>query len=235
MARCGAKVLHPDSVMPAIRQHIPIVIRNSRNPANEGTRIGPGAAGTGMVKSIACRQDRMVLEIRAEGAGETELNTQVLEQMCDRHGMSPEWIGRQGDAAFLAIDGRATPDQARAPFEGCVQVRIHPRSAVLTLVGDRIASAREVGARVRNALKQIPAMVMPAPQSEHAMVIVVPQSELAQSAALLHREFFAQPDPSLFAPCRVEVADRRENPQALEDRAAPAASHKLRLVLELGR
>jgi aspartate kinase len=235
MARCGAKVLHPDSVMPAIRQHIPIVIRNSKNPANEGTRIGPGATGSGMVKSIACRQDRMVLEIRMEGAGEMELNTQALEQMCGRHGMSPEWIGRQGAAAFLAVNGGATPDQARAPFEGCVQVRIHPRSAVLTLVSDRIASVPDVFGRVRNALKQIPAMVLAAPQSEHALVVVVPQSELSQSAALLHREFFTQPDPSVFAPCRAEVADRRENSEATEARAVPAGSRKLRLVLEVGR
>src|ERR1700735_4936668 len=128
MACCGAKVLHPDSVAPAIRQHIPIVIRNSRNPANEGTRIGPGASGSGMVKSIACRQDRMVLEIRPDGAGAFELETPALTQICDRHGMSPEWIGRQGNAAFLAVRDGVTPDQVRAPFEGCVQVRIHPKS-----------------------------------------------------------------------------------------------------------
>jgi len=235
MACCGAKVLHPDSVMPAIRQHIPIVILNSKNPANDGTRIGPGATGSGVVKSIACRQDRMVLEIRQEGTEDLEVNTLALAQMCDRHGMSPEWIGRQGAAAFLAVNGGATPDQVRAPFEGCVQVRIHPQSAVLTLVGDRIASAPDLCGRVRNALKQIPAMVISAPQSEHAMVVVVPQSELSQSAALLHREFFSQPDPSLFAPCRAETAWPTKNPQATEARAVPAASRKLRLVLEVGR
>jgi aspartate kinase len=188
-----------------------------------------------MVKSIACRQDRMVLEIRQEGTEDLEVNTLALAQMCDRHGMSPEWIGRQGAAAFLAVNSGATPDQVRAPFEGCVQVRIHPESAVLTLVGDRIASAPDVCGRVRNALKQIPAMVMSAPQSEHAMVVVVPQSELSQSAALLHREFFAQPDPSLFAPCRAEAAEPRKNPEATTARAIPAASRKLRLVLEVGR
>jgi aspartate kinase len=235
MARSGAKVLHPDSVMPAIRQHIPITIRNSKNPANQGTRIVPGASGSGMVKSIACRQNRMVLEIRPEGAGEMELNTQALEQICDRHGMSPEWIGRQGSTAYLAVRGDTSPDQVRAPFEGCVQVRIHPDSAVLTLVGDRVTSAPDVCPRVRHALKQIPVMVMSAPQSDHAMVVVVPQSELSRSAALLHREFFAQPDPSLFAPCRAEAAAHRENPPATEARALPAPSRRLRLLLNLGR
>jgi aspartate kinase len=235
MARSGAKVLHPDSVMPAIRQHIPIAIRNSKNPANEGTRIVPGPSGSGMVKSIACRQDRMVLEIRPEGAGNFELSTQALEQVCDPRGTPPEWIGRQGDAVFLAVPEGAAPGQMRTPLEGCVQVRIHPRSAVLTLVGDRVASAPDVCARVRNALKHVPAMVLSAPQSDHAVVVVLPQSELSKSAALLHREFFAQPDPSLFAPCRVEAANQTDDPRAIPQRAVEAPSRKLRLLLELGR
>jgi aspartate kinase len=235
MARSGAKVLHPDSVMPAIRQRIPIVIRNSRNPANEGTRIGAGAAGSGMVKSIACRQDTMVLEIPPKNKGELELDTQAVEQLCGGNGMSPEWIGRQGGAAFLALRGSVTPDQAWMLFDGCVQVRIHPRSAVLTLVGDQVASASGVCERVKDALKQIPAMILSAPQSPHAIVVVVPQSELSQSAALLHREFFSRPDPSLFAPCRAEAADRRVKAPATESRAMPAPSPELRLVLELGR
>jgi aspartate kinase len=233
MARAGAKVLHPDSVMPAIRQRIPIVIRNSRNPASEGTRIGAGASGSGMVKSIACRQDRMVLEIPPTGAGELELNMQALGQFCDGHERSPEWIGRQGGAAFLAVRA-VSPDRAAMPFDGRLQARIHPRSAVLTLVGDQVASAPGVCARVKKALKQIPAMVMSAPQSDHALVVVVPQSEAPESAALLHREFFARPDPSLFAPCPA-AANQKGHPRAMDARAAPPRSRKLHLVLEPGR
>ena len=235
MARCGAKVLHPDSVMPAIRQHIPIVIRNSRNPANEGTRIVPGATGSGMVKSIACRQEVMVLEIRPDGAGQTEPDAAALEQLCDGKAGSPEWIGRQGRSAYLAVREDAIPDRARPPFEGCMEVRIHPGSAILTLVGDRVASTPGVCARVRNALKQIPAMVLDAPQSEHALVVVIAQSELAKAAAVLHREFFAQPDASLFASCRGAAVELREDSQAFETSAAVHATPKLRLVLQLGR
>jgi aspartate kinase len=232
MARAGAKVLHPDSVAPAIRQHIPIVIRNSRNPSNEGTRIVPSASGSGMVKSIACRQNRMVLEIRPEGA---ELDAQALGQMCDQPGVSPEWIGKQGAAAFLAIPEGATGDPMRARFEGCMQVRVHPQSAVLTLIGDQVSSAPDVWARVRNALRHIPAMVISAPQSDHSIVAVVPQSALRESAALLHREFFTQPDLSLFAPCLSSAPDRFEPAQARES-GAPAQYHgELRMVLQLGR
>ncbi len=39
LAYFGAKVLHPATVLPAIRKNIPVRVLNSRNPKNEGTLI----------------------------------------------------------------------------------------------------------------------------------------------------------------------------------------------------
>ncbi|GAB5465356.1 MAG: hypothetical protein Kapaf2KO_07920 [Candidatus Kapaibacteriales bacterium] len=39
MAKYGAKVLHPDSLTPATRSSIPVYIKNTFNPENEGTLI----------------------------------------------------------------------------------------------------------------------------------------------------------------------------------------------------
>ena len=39
LAYFGAKVLHPATVLPAVEKNIPVLVLNSRNPANEGTRI----------------------------------------------------------------------------------------------------------------------------------------------------------------------------------------------------
>jgi aspartate kinase len=56
MAEWGAKVLHPATVAPAVRQRIPISIRNSRNATHPGTLIGATQSSRyeGIVKSIAC-------------------------------------------------------------------------------------------------------------------------------------------------------------------------------------
>ena len=39
LAYFGAKVLHPATVLPAVEKNIPVLVLNSRNPTNEGTRI----------------------------------------------------------------------------------------------------------------------------------------------------------------------------------------------------
>jgi aspartate kinase len=57
MARLGAKVLHPETVLPARKQRVPISIRNSRNPEHRGTIISSSCTIEGVVKSIATQLD----------------------------------------------------------------------------------------------------------------------------------------------------------------------------------
>ena len=65
MAGWGAKVLHPATVAPAMRQRVPVSIRNSRNPGHSGTRIENVQVGRheGLVKSIACLTDVTLIRI----------------------------------------------------------------------------------------------------------------------------------------------------------------------------
>src|SRR5208283_250979 len=93
MAYGGAKVLHPDTVAPAMRQRIPITVRNSRRPEVAGTRVVAMAEPSAhVVKSIACKSDLTVLEIRLRGDPDGNLNT--LRQLCGRHGVSPEFLAQ---------------------------------------------------------------------------------------------------------------------------------------------
>ena len=57
MARLGAKVLHPETIAPARKQRVPVMIRNSRNPSHPGTLITAAACETGVAKSIATQPD----------------------------------------------------------------------------------------------------------------------------------------------------------------------------------
>ena len=65
LAHAGAKVLHPDTLAPALKLRIRVVIRNSRRPDRAGTRIRNGVQTQNVpVKSIACLTNLDILEIR---------------------------------------------------------------------------------------------------------------------------------------------------------------------------
>jgi aspartate kinase len=210
MARSGAKVLHPDTVAPAVRQRIPIVIRNSRRPELEGTRITEVApVCSNPVKAIASKSDLTVLELRPKQAADPEALAASLSEMCARHGVSAEFVSRSKEAIFLGVRRTARCQDLPFGLDGCVEVRLHPRAAILTLVGDGIAASPEVAARAVSALKPIPFTLVTDVSSKIAVNLIVPNMEMERCVEILHRECFKQVDPAVFAVTQPETRDRK--------------------------
>lgn len=68
LAYFGAKVIHPQTMSPAVQRSIPIYIKNTFNPAAAGSRIGPaGAAGRDQIKGVTSVDD--VALVNLEGTG----------------------------------------------------------------------------------------------------------------------------------------------------------------------
>ena len=66
LAYFGARVLHPSTMLPAVRNNIPIRVLNSRKPEVEGTLIvAEHADGQSIIKSIACQEGITVVEVRS--------------------------------------------------------------------------------------------------------------------------------------------------------------------------
>ena len=202
LAGSGARVLHPDTVTPAIRQRIPLVIRNSRRPEMEGTRIVPAVPPcSNPVKAIACKPDLTVLEIRPKDERDPAELAAALGEMCARYGMPAEFLCQNERTIFLALKSSTRYRDLPIELGGCVEVRLHTRSAILTLVGEGIDGTAEVVARSMAALKQIPVTILSSTRSKLAVSLIVPATEMQRSVELLHREFFKQIDPVVFAEC----------------------------------
>ena len=66
LAYFGAKVLHPATILPAVKKNIPVLVLNSRNPSNEGTRIislAPHCKSP--FKSIAVKKKLSIIDVVA--------------------------------------------------------------------------------------------------------------------------------------------------------------------------
>src|SRR5580693_66891 len=199
LARSGAKVLHPETVAPAVRQRIPIVIRNSRRPEVEGTRITEVTpACSNPVKAIACKSDLTVLELRPRDGADPDKLATALAEMCARHGMPAEFLSRSSDAIFLALKSSARYQNLPFELSGCLEVHLHLASAILTLAGQGISNAPDTAARAIVALNPISAIAVSGIPAGNAVSLIVPNKELKRAAGILHREFFGRVDPSVF-------------------------------------
>jgi aspartate kinase len=201
LAGAGAKVLHPETVTPAVRQRIPLVIRNSRRPSVEGTRIiSTAPACSNPVKAIACKADLTVFELHPNDQRDSEERAAALGEMCARYGMPAEFLCQNNGTIFLAFQSSTRYQNLPIELAGCVEVRLHPRSAILTLVGEGMVCT-EIAARAVSVLKQIPVTILSGGASNPAVTLMVPLTEMQRSVEMLHREFFQHVDSAVFAEC----------------------------------
>ncbi len=210
LARAGAKVLHPETVQPAVRQGIPLSIRNSRRPEIEGTRIEPSSPCTaGGIKAIGVKQNLLILEVASsEFPAGPELLAKIAG-VCERKGFEPALLVLDGDRVVLGVASVAAFEPVEKElFSGCAEIHMHPDAAVLSLVGGGVcADSKGVAGRVRSALKGMGVTVLAGGDAEPVVRVIVEQNACHRACYRLHREFFGKPDTRHFAP----VADMPAN------------------------
>ncbi len=67
LAYFGAKVLHPKTMLPAIDRGIPIIVRNTFNPAFPGTRVVAQSSNGGTVKAITVIRNLALVTVAGRG------------------------------------------------------------------------------------------------------------------------------------------------------------------------
>ena len=200
MARLGAKVLHPATVAPAIRQRIPITIRNTRRPEIEGTQIVAKASGpNGTVKSIAGKTGMTVVHLDVRHVGGLPSITEGLGSLFERYNIAVELVQARQTGVSFTIENSAVLSELLRKVDQSVQVRVEEERAVISLVGDGVGSVPAVMSRAVIALKAIDVRMHAQGSSLSTVCFAVPENEVRRSVESLHREFFATLDPEVFA------------------------------------
>ncbi len=163
LAYFGAKVIHPQTMAPAVGDAIPIWIRNTFAPEKPGTLICAEPRSSLPVKGIASIEQ--VALVNLEGAGmigvpgtahrlfgalrEEGISVILISQGSSEHSICCAIPQSEGGRA-AAVIRRAFE---RELLEGQIQnVQIDPDLAILAIVGDGMAGKPGVAAKVFNAL-----------------------------------------------------------------------------------
>jgi aspartokinase len=196
LAHAGATVLHPETMEPARRLRIPIVIRNTFRPEVEGTRIHTGSRViTGVVKSMACRQNATVLEMRFSDS--TDSQPAAAMQLFQKES-SFRPLAASAGALHLEVPAEIPDPCNRFQHFGCAQIHVRTNHTIVTLVGEGV-TATFVERHLSTYLRQIDAVLLPQNAGTCAVRILVPQHEFPRFAETCRRIFFAELDPRCFA------------------------------------
>src|SRR5262245_46341083 len=206
LAYFGAKVIHPQTMAPAVRKGIPIWIRNTFAPDNPGTLICEKPNSQMPVKGITSI-DRVAL-VNVEGAGMIGVpgTAHRLFGALRDHGISVILISQgssEHSICFAIPESEAARAEAvvRQAFdrelrEGQIQsVEVDGGCSILAVVGDGMAGAHGVAAKVFGALGSAAVSVRAIAQgaSERNISAVIDGRNSSRALRSVHSSFYLSP------------------------------------------
>jgi aspartate kinase len=207
LAFFGAKVLHPATLLPAMRSNIPVWVLNSRNPECLGTEIVAHCDGDG-VKAITSRHGVAIVDVEPVRWFAPELLREVFD-VFERHEHGLDLLSAsRGSLALLVSSVSALPGIAEE-LKGMANVRWENHKALVCLVGEQVRRRPEIAGQAFRAVGDIDVRMICQGASERNISFLVDESRAVEAVQRLHRAFFSKPEPAVaqsasWAMCQAE-------------------------------
>ena len=195
LAHFGAKVLHPATLAPAMRENIPVYVLNSRHPEGHGTEIMARASTGNRVSAITAKRNVVSLEMQSRrGVDAALLNTVfgVLEQ----NTCAVDVMGTSIDRISLLVGSNGDLPKIIEGLQRVADVRCENHKALVCLVGENIRRQPEVASQLFATVSDMDVRVLCQGASERTLSFLVDDSKAEESVRRLHSVFFPKLEPA---------------------------------------
>jgi len=200
LAYFGAKVLHPATVLPAVQKNIPVYILNSRNPDCEGTRISARVPHCrNLFKAIAAKKRITIVDVAAPRMLLAHGFLKNIFEAFDRHRIPVDVVSTSEVSVSLTVDSNEQIPELAADLAKLADVKYEGRKAIVCLVGENLRDTPGVAARVFAELADVKTRMISQGASEINLTFVIEEAEVPEVVRRLHRTFFSDLDPAVFA------------------------------------
>jgi aspartate kinase len=200
LAYFGAKVLHPATVLPAIQKNIPVYVLNARNPDCEGTRISARVPHCrNPFKAIAAKKRITIIDVAAPRMLLAHGFLRAIFEAFDRHRVPVDVVSTSEVSVSLTVDSNESIPALAADLAKLADVKYEGRKAIVCLVGENLRETPGIAARVFGELSDVKIRMISQGASEINLTFVIEEDEVPQVIRRLHKTFFSDLDPEVFA------------------------------------
>jgi aspartate kinase len=199
LAYFGAKVLHPATILPAVKKNIPVLVLNSRNAACEGTRIASLAPHCkSPFKSIAVKKRLSIIDVVASRMLMTHGYMREIFSIFDQHHCAVDMVSTSEVSVSLTVDSNDNLPAIAADLSKLADVKYEGRKALVCMVGEDIRGKNGMAAQVFSAIRHINVRMISQGASEINMSFMIEEDDADEAVRSLHATFFKDPDPTIF-------------------------------------
>jgi aspartate kinase len=189
LAHFGAKVLHPATVAPAMRENIPVYVLNSRKPEGQGTEITARVRAGQSVSAITAKRNVAVVEIHSEAGIDSVLLDAVFAAF-ERHGCPVDVMATSLGRISLLVGSTASLPNIALQLQDVADVSWENHKALVCLIGENVRRQPEVASRVFAAVSDMDVRVLCQSASDRTISFLVDEAKVEESVQRLHAAFF---------------------------------------------
>jgi aspartate kinase len=193
LAYFGARVLHPDTILPAIKRSIPVLVLNSRKPDSPGTRVVAHRPRERkkVIQSIAYKEGVTILNIVST---RMFLAHGFLENVFDvfhKYRTVVHTVATSDVSITAAIDDTSHLQALVRELRSFATVTVSGGKAIVCAVGEGLRAAAGTAARVLSAVGDVDINMISSGASEINISFVVAERSIGTVVKRLHDRFFS--------------------------------------------
>ena len=142
LAYFGAKILHPQTVMPAREANIPVRLKNTMDPASYGTLISSEFKGEG-IKAIAAKDNITAIKIKSARMLLAHGFLKKVFEIFEKYETSIDMITTSEVAVSLTIDDDKNLVSILEELEKFSTVEVDKQQSIICLVGHLVVRHHE--------------------------------------------------------------------------------------------
>lgn len=176
LAYFGAKILHPSSIQPAKKENIPVRLKNTLCPQDEGTLITKDSPAKN-IKAVAAKSGITAIKIKSTNMLLAYGFLRKVFEVFEAWKTPIDMIATSEVAVSLTIDSTEHLDEILRDLEKYGVTEVDRDMAIVCIVGDFAAGKSGLGAQVLSALSEVPLRMISYGGSEHNISVLVQEAD----------------------------------------------------------
>ncbi|MDX1303778.1 lysine-sensitive aspartokinase 3 [Photobacterium sp.] len=197
MANFGAKILHPSTLRPAIRQQIPVFVGSSKAPEQGGTWIRESVSDAPLFRALALRCNQTMVTLTSLNMFHAYGFLAEVFRILAEHKVSVDLITTSEVSVSLTLDQTDTgggtpqlPPEALEELTKLCRVEVEQDLCLVALIGNQMSNTKGSVSKVFDTLEDFNLRMICYGASPHNLCFLVKEHDAKPVVKELHREIF---------------------------------------------
>ena len=198
MATFGAKVLHPATLLPAVRSDIPVFVGSSKDPKAGGTLVCKKTENPPLFRALALRRRQTLVTLHSHNMLHSRGFLAEVFGILARHNISVDLITTSEVSIALTLDttgSTSTGDTLLTQsllieLSELCRMEVEENLALVAIIGNKLSRACGVGKEVFGVLDPFNIRMICYGASSYNLCFLVPADQAEQVVQKLHQNLF---------------------------------------------